>query len=499
MLEEHPRSPNLINVRRLAFPYTPEHVPRLQWCPTTTYEFGQGVLAGRVRLKLPAPLRPVEAAVYWAPVPRSFKKMMKTVIVIHYHELWLKGRNRKFFLGKFVLALRRAFADFPGARMRQPGDRVVIEFGADAALETIIARLKRVVGIAYFAIARSIPRGSSDDLEALCQVAWEEMASLEFSNFAVRAKRSDKSFPHRVDEIERRVGRYLLDQLRAAGRSVRVQLDDPEITCRIEITPGPMLVYARRIPGTGGLPANTTGRMICLLSGGFDSAVAAYKMMRRGAHVNFVHFWGGGARPGESSVHVARNLVQRLVPYQFTARLYLVPFESIQREIVRSAPEQYRLLLYRRMMLRIAERIARRNHAQAIIAGDSLGQVASQTLQNMVAVGAASPMPVFRPLAGDDKQEILALARRIGTFEISEEPFHDCCPLFLPRSPALYASAADLDAAETGLNVIELTKQALDTSVLERYSYSGGRVQRVEIGPAVATENSVGQLNQQQG
>ena len=425
--------------------------------------------------------------------------MLKTVVVIHYHELWLKGRNRRFFLGKFLLALRRVFADFPNARMRQPGDRVVLEFGLDAPLETIIVRLKGVLGIAYFAVARSVQRGSSDDLDALCQAAWEEVEPLDFSNFAVRAKRSDKSFLHRVDEIERCVGRYLLEKLRAAGRSVRVQLDDPEITCRIEITPGPMLVYAKRIPGTGGLPANTTGRMVCLLSGGFDSAVAAYKMMRRGAHVNFVHFWGGGARPGESSVHVARALVERLVPHQFTARLYLVPFEQIQREIVRSAPERYRLLLYRRMMLRIAERIARRNHAQAIIAGDSLGQVASQTLQNMVAVGAASPMPVFRPLAGDDKQEILALARRIGTFEVSEEPFHDCCPLFLPRSPALYASATDLEEAETGLNIIELTKKAVETSVLERYSYAGGRVERVEAAPAVVStaENSVGQLNQQ--
>jgi len=427
------------------------------------------------------------------------KEMLKTVIVIHYHELWLKGRNRKFFLGKFLLALRRAFADFPGARMRQPGDRVVLEFGVNAPVETVIARLKRVLGIAYFAVARSVQRGSSDDLEVLCQVAWEEIAPLEFSNFAVRAKRSDKSFPHRVDEIERHVGRYLLEKLRAAGRPVRVQLDDPEMTCRIEITPGPMLVYARRIPGTGGLPANTTGRMVCLLSGGFDSAVAAYKMMRRGAHVNFVHFWGGGARPGESSVHVARALVECLVPYQFTAKLYLVAFEQIQREIVRSAPEQYRLLLYRRMMLRIAERIARRNHAQAIIAGDSLGQVASQTLQNMVAVGAASPMPVFRPLAGDDKQEILALARRIGTFEVSEEPFHDCCPLFLPRSPALYASAADLAEAESALDVVELAKQATEASVLEKYSYSSGRVERVETGSAVLNivANSVGQLNQQ--
>lgn len=429
------------------------------------------------------------------------KKMLKTVIVLHYHELWLKGRNRKFFLGKFILALRRTFADFPSLRMRQPGDRVILEFGVDVAPEPIVGRLQRVLGIAYFAVARSVPRGSSDDLQALCEVAWQEVAPLEFSTFAVRAKRSDKSFPHRVDEIERFVGRYLLEKLLTAGRAVRVQLDEPEITCRIEITPGPMLVYARRIPGTGGLPANTTGRMVCLLSGGFDSAVAAYKMMRRGAHVNFVHFWGGGARPGESSVHVARTLVERLVPYQFTARLYLVPFEPIQREIVANAPERYRLLLYRRMMLRIAERIARRNHAQAIIAGDSLGQVASQTLQNMVAVGAASPMPVFRPLAGDDKQEILALARRIGTFEVSEEPFHDCCPLFLPRSPALYASAPELEEAEKGLNVLELTKRAVEEAVLERYSYTLGRAERLEAGTKVAhtDENSVGQLNEQKG
>jgi thiamine biosynthesis protein ThiI len=177
---------------------------------------------------------------------------------------------------------------------------------------------------------------------------------------------------------------------------------------------------------------------------------------------------------------VARALVEQLVPYQLTAKLLLVPFESIQREIVGSTPEPYRLLLYRRMMLRIAERFARRNRAQAIIAGDSLGQVASQTLQNMVAVGAASPMPVFRPLAGDDKQEILALARHIGTFDISAEPFHDCCPLFLPRSPALYASAAELNEAEALLNISELIDRAMDTAALEKYSYIAGKVERAE-------------------
>ena len=406
--------------------------------------------------------------------------MANPVIVIHYHELWLKGGNRRFFLGKFMIALRRTLEEFPVERFRQPGDRVVVEFADGAPMDKIVWRLERFLGIAYFAVAQPLQRGSEDDMAALCRASWDEMRPLNFATFAVRAKRSDKSFPTPVLEIEKRVGAHLLERLRSEGRAVRVHLDAPEVTCRIEITPGPMLVYARKIPGAGGLPCNTAGRMVCLLSGGFDSAVAAYKMMRRGAHMTFVHFWGGGALPGESSVHVARALVERLTPYQLTAKLYLVPLEPVQREIVRAAPESCRLLLYRRMMLRIAERLGHRNHALAVVAGDSLGQVASQTLQNMVAVGAAATMPVFRPLAGDDKQEIIALARRIGTYEISAEPFHDCCPIFLPRSPELYATPAELEKAEEGLDVPGLVKATVRTATLERFTFHRGKVERVE-------------------
>jgi thiamine biosynthesis protein ThiI len=273
----------------------------------------------------------------------------------------------------------------------------------------------------------------------------------------------------------------LVDQLRAAGRNARVKLNDPDLTCRIEIPPGPsLLVYARKIPGAGGLPSNTAGRMTCLLSGGFDSAVAAHKMMKRGAHLNFVHFWGGGARPGESSVHVARELVKRLVPWQFSAKLYLVPFEPVQREIVARAPEEFRILLYRRMMLRIAERIARSNRALGLITGDSLAQVASQTLHNMAAVGAAVRMPLYRPLAGDDKIEIMDAARKIGTHDISAEPFHDCCPIFLPRNPALHASIAELDQAESTLDIEALIGQGIDAMSIERYRYAAGQVEKVE-------------------
>ena len=402
--------------------------------------------------------------------------MRKPVIVVHYHELWLKGRNRKFFLGKLEIALRRALDGLAVELIDRPGDRLVIELGEAASPEEAVRRIERVFGVAYFALARPVER----DIDAICRAAWAELEPLPFSTFAVRAKRSDKSFPLRVVEMENIIGRYLLEKLRAAGRDVHVDLDSPELVCRIEIPPGPALVYARKIPGAGGLPPNTAGRMMCLLSGGFDSSVAAYKMMKRGAHVTFIHFWGGGAKAGESSVHVARELVRKLVPYQFTAKLYLVPFEPIQREIVRAAPESYRVLLYRRLMLRIAEQFAHKDHAQAIVAGDSLGQVASQTLQNMVAVGDAARMPIFRPLVGDDKLEILALARRIGTYDISAEPFHDCCPVFMPRAPALHTSAEELTRAEATLDIAALVLRGVERATIERFRYVAGRVEQVE-------------------
>jgi thiamine biosynthesis protein ThiI len=399
-----------------------------------------------------------------------------SVIVVHYHELWLKGRNRRFFLGKLFTALRQSLQGIPVERIEQPGDRLLVRLGQGAPLEDAIRRVERVFGVAYYAVARPVAR----EMEALCRAAWEEAEPLRFASFAVRAKRSDKEFPHSTMEIESTVGRYLLEKLRAQGRDVRVRLKDPELTCHIEITPGPLLVYARKIPGAGGLPANTAGRMTCLLSGGYDSAVAAYHMMKRGAHLSFVHFYGTGARPGESSLHVASGLVRTLVPYQFRAKLYRVPFEEVQREIVRYAPESVRVLLYRRMMLRITEAFARRDRSLALVTGDSLGQVASQTLRNLVAVEAAARMPVFRPLIGTDKMEILATARKIGTYDISSEPFHDCCPIFLPRSPALSARPEELKEAEATLDLESLVAMGIRGATIERFTYTGGRVEASE-------------------
>ena len=402
--------------------------------------------------------------------------MSNPVIVIHYHELWLKGRNRHFFLGKLFTALRQSLEGIPVERIEQPGDRFLVRLGAGASLDEAIRRLERVFGVAYYAVARPVER----DMAALCRAAWEETEPLPFATFAVRVKRSDKAFPHSTMEIESVVGRHLLDGLRAKGRDVSVKLKDPDLTCHIEVTPGPLLVYARRTAGPGGLPANTAGRITCLLSGGYDSAVAAYHMMKRGAHLSFVHFYGTGARPGESSLHVASGLVRTLTPYQFRAKLYRVPFEEIQREIVRYAPESVRVLLYRRMMLRIAERVAKRERALALVTGDSLGQVASQTLRNLAAVDAAAQMPVFRPLIGTDKMEILATAHKIGTYEISSEPFHDCCPVFLPRNPALSAGADELAEAEKKLDIPALIAMGIRGTTVEKFAYTGGKVETTE-------------------
>jgi tRNA uracil 4-sulfurtransferase len=406
--------------------------------------------------------------------------MASSHIVVHYHELWLKRGNRRFFLHQLREALRRALDGIPITRISQPADRLIIEIADAGQVHEALQRLKRVSGISHLAVARVLRRPTlrADPLQALCDAAWEEVRSEKFATFAVRARRSDKDFPLNAMAIEREVGGYLFDNLQAAGREARVDLEAPALTCRIEITRGPLLVYARRILGPGGLPPNTAGKLVCLLSGGFDSAVAAYKMMKRGAHVSFVHFWGGGGAAGESSVHVARELVERLVPWQFTAKLYLVPFEPLQREIAAAAPEAFRTLLYRRLMLRVAERIASRGGGRGVITGDSLGQVASQTLQNLQAVSSIAKLPLYRPLVGDDKLEIQEIARHIGTYDISEQPFHDCCPVFQSKSPALFATSEALDNAESALDMQSLVDRAIQTLALERYRYAQGKAER---------------------
>jgi len=295
-------------------------------------------------------------------------------------------------------------------------------------------------------------------------------------NFAVRAKIAVTGCGMHSMELERQLGQVILDHLRARNPSVHVNLSHPEVTCWVEVVPGKTLIYTDRMDGAGGLPALTSGRLMVLLSGGFDSAVAAYKMMRRGCHAAFVHFFGNPSPSLDSSRGVAEEIVRTLTPYQFTSRLYLVAFEAVQRQIVASAQESFRVLLYRRMMARIAREIARAERAMGLVTGDSVSQVASQTLHNLAAIDHGLDLPIYRPLAGDDKAEILRLARQIGTYKISCEPFEDCCPRFMPRAPAIFAQTEQLDAAETGIDVPALVRMGLESTSVTNFKFEHGSV-----------------------
>lgn len=400
------------------------------------------------------------------------------VLILHYHEIWLKGCNRNFFTAKLKEAIKLTLEGLPAINVRHEESRMLVQLNtpgeADdgATVSEAVERLKKVPGIAYLAVATEI----QPELDVIVELASDLMLDVSFQTFAVRARRSRKTFPFRSSDIHRQLGRRIEEKMQAAGRPVKVNLDNPEVTCHIEVLEHRALVYTKKITGLGGLPTGTAGRLVCLLSGGFDSSIAAYKIMRRGVRLCFVHFYGNPAQPGEDSPPIAQEIVKILTPYQGRARLYLIPFTEIQQQVVASAPQAVRILLYRRLMLRIAERIARRERAHGTVTGDSIAQVASQTLQNMEAVGSVATMPIYRPLVAEDKQDILDTARRIGTYDISTEPFTDCCPMFLPKSPAIFSTVEELDAAEATLDIPAMVKRALDLSRKEKYDYRAGKV-----------------------
>jgi thiamine biosynthesis protein ThiI len=294
--------------------------------------------------------------------------------------------------------------------------------------------------------------------------AWSLVREREFESFRVDARRGDKTFPHNSVAINQRVGAYLKER---CGK--RVDLSDAELTCSIEVVEKAAYIYLDRYPGLGGLPSSTGGKVVVLLSGGIDSPVAAWKLLKRGCTAIFVHFHSYPYTTKESQ-EKAKQLALLLSQYQLRARLYLVPFADVQRQIMADTPANTRVILYRRYMMRLAEKIAWREKARVLVTGDSVGQVASQTIENIDVVSRAVTMPILRPLIGDDKNEIVKLARQIGTYEISIQPDQDCCSLFVPKHPETRSRLEQITEIESNLQVDDLLKQALRTSeVLLQY------------------------------
>jgi thiamine biosynthesis protein ThiI len=247
-------------------------------------------------------------------------------------------------------------------------------------------------------------------------------------------------------------------------------MTSPDETIYISIVDSTAYVYRSKLHGAGGLPAGSSGRVVGLLSAGFDSPVACWQLMKRGANVIFVHFHSM-PYTSQNSADQVRQLAKILTTYQFTSKLYLVPFAEIQQEIMVKSPQPLRVIIYRRMMVRIAEVIAHREKAEALVTGEAVGQVASQTLRNIRAIDDAATLPVLRPLAGADKEETMVLARRIGTFDISNEPYDDCCSFLAPRKPATWANLDEVQAGEGQLGIPALIELALHNMSVEHFRY----------------------------
>jgi thiamine biosynthesis protein ThiI len=335
----------------------------------------------------------------------------------------------------------------------------VLDDAADWA--NVSARLRDVFGVANFAKAGRAPL----DVDAIAREILSDLGDRQTNTFRVTARRADKRFPLTSPQIEREVGGRIRE-----ARGWRVDLSNPGLTIHVEALTDEAFYYFGKEPGAGGLPAGTSGRVVCLMSGGIDSPVAAWRMMRRGCRVSFVHFHSYPIL-SRASQEKARELVRVLTRFQYDSRLFLVPFGEIQQRVTLTVAPPLRVVIYRRLMMRIAEAIARRGRAHALVTGEVVGQVASQTLENLSAIDRVVTMPTLRPLVGMDKDEITAEAQRLGTFEISIIPDQDCCTLFTPRHPATKAKLADVERAEAALPIDEIVTSALEASVLEESHY----------------------------
>ena len=386
------------------------------------------------------------------------------VVVVHYHEISLKRGNRPLFLRRLQESLLRALTDLPPVRVEQLTGRILLHLDPAVDAEAVTARIARVFGVANFAVAER----SAPDMDALRRAVDRVTEGRRFASFRITARRAFKTLPLSSLEMNRELGAHVLSR-----HSVRVSLEHPELNVRVEVLPGQAFVYGDRRPGPGGLPVGSSGTVAALLSGGIDSPVAAWRLMKRGCRVVFVHFHSVPYLP-DVSPGKARELVRRLTTWQYDSRLYLVPFGEIQRAVVLGVPGPARVVIYRRLMLRIAEALARRAGALALVTGESVGQVASQTLHNLARVDEVADLPVLRPLIGMDKLEITAQAEAIGTFEISIEPDADCCTLFVPKHPGTRMSREEVLAFESRLDIAGLVAQGLDGASLESFDFPVG-------------------------
>lgn len=385
--------------------------------------------------------------------------MTPTHIVIHYAEIGLKGKNRKLFEEQLISNIKTALSDQKVEAVKRTSGRLLVILGPKSDLEQVSDRLSRVFGIAHFSPAVQVKA----DFDEIKKAALEVAQNLEWDTFKVATKRSQKDFPMTSMEVSRDVGEYVLENTK--GKKVKIK--NPDLEIMIEIVEKNAYVFAEKISAPGGLPVGSSGKIVSLLSGGIDSPVSSWMLAKRGCEVIFVHFHSV-PQTERASVEKVKELAEKLSKWQIKTKVYLVPFLDIQKEIVKETKGDYRVVLYRRFMYRIAEAVAKTENAKALVTGEAVGQVASQTLENIAAINDAITIPVLRPLIGMDKSEIIDRAQAIDTYELSIVPHGDCCSLFIPRHPVTRGKIDVARVEEAKLDVDGLIENAIsNTEIIE--------------------------------
>jgi thiamine biosynthesis protein ThiI len=382
-------------------------------------------------------------------------------VVVHYQEIALKGRNRPWFIAKLVRSLKNATSDLDVRQVVPRMGRIEIVLGSPEAWAPVAERVRHTFGVANFSRAGRAPL----EMDAIAAAILQDLGDIKTSTFRVSAKRADKRFPLTSPQIEREVGGRIKE-----ARGWKVDLSHAEFTIHVDALTGEAFYYFGKEAGPGGMPTGVSGRVICLLSGGIDSPVAAYRLMRRGCRVMAVHFHSYPILSRASQEKV-RELAALLTRYQQYTKVYMVPFGEIQQQVVLAVAPPLRVVIYRRLMIRIAEALAEQCGAKALVTGEVIGQVASQTLENMTSIGSVATLPIFRPLIGMDKEEITAEAQKLGTYPISIIEDQDCCQLFTPKHPATKARARDIEIAELNLPIDEFVQRAVREAAVEEFKF----------------------------
>lgn len=375
---------------------------------------------------------------------------MHTHIVVHYAEIALKGQNRPMFEKQLVTNIYAANKKEKIAVIREHG-RVVIELKEEAQLASVISNLKNVFGIAHFSPC-IIAKNNIESMKAKALELAKSLKAAKKASFRIDTSRSDKSFPMTSKKINEVVGDAVNEETKW-----KVDLGKPDITLYIEVAEDRAFIYSEKIQGPGGLPSGVSGRVVCLLSGGIDSPVAAWYMMKRGCEVVFVHFHTYTSKIEKKIDEIVRVLNK----YQFSSRVYYVPFFDAQERIIENVVPDMRIVVFRKFMMRFAEEIAKNENASAIVTGDNVGQVASQTVENLRSIYSSISYPVLAPLVGFDKNEIISIAKRVGTYEISIQPYKDCCSALVAKHPRTRTKAEEMREIEKVIDVEKLVEESL--------------------------------------